>query len=144
MPPSRRAKINLASRQAGTGGEVRLPLKALDSVLKVKRHSAPRAVAGGLSHAETGTSRALPSSFSSPRAPQTARSAPAAARGRCRATSGCVCSRRPWSSWVYWLPSPFEASSPLGISCAGTWSGLGTWIKGGNIEVDHTNVVVCL
>ena len=33
----------ILSSQAGTGGEMRLPLKALDSVLKVKWYSAPQA-----------------------------------------------------------------------------------------------------
>lgn len=44
---------------------------------------------------------------------------------------GCVCNLMPRSSWVYWLPLPTEAPSPLLISCAGTCSGLGTWIGGG-------------
>lgn len=41
MALSKGAKISILSSQAGTGGEMGLPLEALDSFLKAKWYSAP-------------------------------------------------------------------------------------------------------
>lgn len=78
-----------------------------------------------------------------------------ASRAESTLKMGCAEPGRWWGSRVhaqlqtqiqlaYWLPLSIEVSRPLLISCAGTWSGVGTEFKGNNMEVDHTNVVLCL